>query len=252
MSIKKTFYHGVIGFVLLIAIWQVIFYLRIFQAILIPSPLSVLQTLFLMFYTGAIYPNLFATLYRTIGSFLISMVIGIPMGLLLGQYKLAYRLLQPMVEFFRAVPATALFPLFILFLGLNDLSIFGAVIFGTVFIIILNSMYGVHNANKSRMLLAKSMQATQFQIFSKVTFYDALPYIFVGVRQALSLSLIIVIVTEMFFGSATGLGYLIYHFQLLYQTAAMYAVIILVGMIGYLINLVFLHVERRMVHWSGK
>jgi len=252
MSFIKTFSYGIIGFIVIIAIWQAIFFLGIFPAILIPAPISVLQILFEMFYTGSIYPNLFATLYRTIGGFLVALVIGVPLGLLLGQYKLAYKLLQPMVEFFRAVPATALFPLFILFLGLNDLSIFGAVVFGTVFIIILNSMYGVHNANKARMLLARSMQATQFQIFSKVTFYDALPYIFVGVRQALSLSLIIVIVTEMFFGSATGLGYLIYHFQLLYQTSTMYAVIILVGIIGYLINLVFVHLERRVVHWSGK
>ena len=96
------------------------------------------------------------------------------------------------------------------------------------------------------------MNASHLQIFRKVVFYEALPYVFVGLRQALSLSIIIVIVTEMFFGSGTGLGYRIFNFNLLYDSSDMYAVIILVGIIGYALNQVFIRFERKVVHWVGR
>lgn len=252
MNILQSKLSGLIGFGIVIVCWYAISASRIFLPILIPDPTSVFSTIYFAFTTGKMTEDLALTLYRTATSFAFSAAIGVPVGLILGYSQTAYRVFQPAVDFYRSIPATALFPLFILFFGINDSSVFASVVFGNVFLIILNAMYGVHNANKARILFTKTLNASQAQIFFKVVFYEALPYIFVGLRQALSISLIIVIVTEMFFGSANGLGYRIFNYNLLYKSPEMYGVIIIVGIMGYLLNQGFVFFEKRMVHWAGR
>ena len=252
MNLLKSQFLGAIGFVCIIIGWYALAESHIFLNTLVPQPHQVFQSLISLFSKGIILSDTGLTLYRIIISFAFSTLVGVPLGLVLGYSRTAYKMFLPVVDFFRSVPATALFPLFILFFGINDMSVFAATVFGAVFLIIINSMYGVNNASKSRILLAKTMNASHLQIFRKVVFYEALPYVFVGLRQALSLSIIIVIVTEMFFGSGTGLGYRIFNFNLLYDSSDMYAVIILVGIIGYALNQVFIRFEKKIIHWVGK
>lgn len=252
MNSLGTSFYGAAGFAIAVLGWYLFAFSGIFSQILVPEPHLAFQALYSMVSTGAILPDLALTLYRTGVSYGFAALIGIPAGLILGYSRIAYQIFQPVVDFFRSIPATALFPLFILLFGLGDASVFAVVVFGNAFIIVLNAMYGVHNASKSRILLAKTMRATQVQIFRKIVFYEALPYVFVGLRQALSIALVIVIVTEMFFGSATGLGYRIFNFHLLYKTPEMYAVIIIAGIVGYLLNLGFIAFERKVVHWVGR
>jgi len=252
MNLLRSRFSGVVGIIGIIAGWYGLSESHIFANTLVPYPHQVFQSLILLLLKGTILGDTTLTLYRTAISFTFSALVGIPLGLILGYSKTAYRMFLPVVDFFRSVPATALFPLFILFFGISDLSVFAATVFGAIFLIIINAMYGVNNANKSRIFWAKSMNASQIQIFKKIVFYDALPYVFVGLRQALSISLIIVIVTEMFFGSGNGLGYRIFNFNLLYDSSNMYAVIILVGLIGYVLNQVFVKFEKKVVHWIGE
>lgn len=252
MNVFLSKFSGLVGFACIVAGWYALAESHVFLTTLVPQPHQVFQSLIFLFSKGAIFGDAGLTLYRTGVSFAFSSLVGIPLGLVLGYSQTAYRIFLPVVDFFRSVPATALFPLFILFFGISDMSVFAATVFGDVFLIMVNAMYGVHNANKSRILLARTMNASQLQIFRKVVFYEALPYIFVGLRQALSLSIIIVIVTEMFFGSGTGLGYRIYNFNILYDSPDMYAVIILVGIIGYVLNQVFIRFEKKIIHWVGR
>jgi len=96
------------------------------------------------------------------------------------------------------------------------------------------------------------MKAKQYQIFKDVLFFDALPYIPAGIKQALSLVLIIVLVTEILFGGTTGLGYRIVNYYNLYQIPQMYAAIAIGGLIGYSLNVAFNAFEKRKIHWKGK
>jgi NitT/TauT family transport system permease protein len=94
--------------------------------------------------------------------------------------------------------------------------------------------------------------ATNYQQFTKVILPETLPQVFVGLRTAVSIALILVVVTEMFIGTTLGLGYRIYNDQLMYKTSEMYALILLVGIIGYVLNQCFALAEKKLVHWGGK
>ncbi len=96
------------------------------------------------------------------------------------------------------------------------------------------------------------MKLKGIELFRKVIFPEALPQIFSGFRVAISLSLIIVIVTEMFIGTNAGLGKRIIDAQLVYQTADMYAAILMTGVVGFLLNKIVMSIENRVVHWKGK
>ena len=119
-------------------------------------------------------------------------------------------------------------------------------------IIIFNTAHGVMNVKNSRVLAAKIMGATKSQIFKWILFWESLPQTFIGLRSAISLSLVVIIVTEMFIGTTSGLGRRIIDSQITYEIPTMYAVILLTGIIGYLLNLVFLLIEKRLIHWMGK
>jgi len=113
-------------------------------------------------------------------------------------------------------------------------------------------MYGVHVSKNLRIKAAKTMGIKGFKLFKKIIFPEALPQIFNGMRIAISLSLVIVVVTEMFIGTNFGLGYRIVNAQLVYKISEMYAVILITGVLGFLINKGFILAERKVVHWKGK
>ena len=118
--------------------------------------------------------------------------------------------------------------------------------------LVFNSAYGVINARKQRMMAAKVMGATRWQIFRDVLVWESLQPSFVGLRSAVSMALVIVIVAEMFIGSDTGLGHRIIDAQQILNVKTMYAAILAAGALGYALNILFLVLERRIVHWSGR
>ncbi|VVB77107.1 Binding-protein-dependent transport system inner membrane component [uncultured archaeon] len=243
---------GCVGFLLVLLAWEIISASGTVSKLLVPSPLDTLNAMVSLIANGTILHDSGVTIERTLVAFGIAVAVGIPVGLLLGFSSLAYEMFQPLVDFCRSVPSTALFPLFILFFGISDASLIAVVVFGAVFFLMLNAMYGVHNASIARRLFAKTLGATQLQVFFKVVLPDALPYVFVGLRQVISKVLIVVIVLEMTFIGTSGLGYRIYNYSMLYETPQMYAIIILVGLLGYVLNLVFIQLEKRTMHWTGK
>ena len=103
-----------------------------------------------------------------------------------------------------------------------------------------------------RVAAAKVMGANRWQIFKDVLFWESLQPSFVGLRSAVSMALVIVVVAEMFIGSENGLGHKIIDAQQVMNTKIMYASIIAAGVLGYTLNILFLFLERRIVHWSGR
>jgi ABC-type nitrate/sulfonate/bicarbonate transport system permease component len=193
------------------------------------------------------------TLYRTMAGFAISVMIGLPAGLVLGHSKLLYNALEPIVDFVRSVPVTALFPLFLLFFAGGDFSKIAVAAFGGSLLIIINVMYGVRHSGKSRKLVAQTLGANEYLILRKVEFFESLPYLFGSLRLVISLVLVIVIVTEMLLGfSDYGLGLRIYDAYQVRHLAEMYASILLSGIVGYALNIGVKVAEKRVIHWTGK
>jgi ABC-type nitrate/sulfonate/bicarbonate transport system permease component len=241
-----------IGPVALVAVWFLIAITKIVDPFFLPSPVAVGKQLGILLSTVTTYEHILKTFYRMMAGYFIAVGIGVPLGIILGYWEKIYDSVEFIIDFFRSFPATAMFPLFMLAFGLGDGSKIALVVFGCALLILVNTTYGVHGGSRTRKMVAETMKASQVYIMTKVVLPEALPQIAAGLRLALSLSLIIVVVLEMFIGTKRGLGFLIYNAHMTYQIADMYAFIVLAGLIGYFINQGFVKLEDKVIHWTGK
>lgn len=238
--------------IILIILWYFISLLGLVNSLFLPNPVDAFAKFIKLLFTGDVLPDIYATLFRTLSGFFIAALIGIPLGLLMGYFKKVYIALEFLVDFLRSTSPAALFPLFLLFFGIGDAAKISVVVFSCSSVIIVNTMYGVKHVKESRIIMAKTMRATRYQIIKKIIIPDSLPHIFSGLRIALSLSVIVVVFTEMFIGTTYGLGHRIIDAQLVYKIPELYALIIITGILGYILNKGFLYFENKTIHWGGK
>ena len=242
-------FYGVIG---LIVFWYVGIWVEIVDPVLLPSPAQAALAIWNGMADGGLLADFLRTVERTTYSILIASVVSIPLGIFLGSSERLYRSVEFIIDFFRSTPASAIFPLFLVIFGVGDETKILVASFGAALVILFNVSYGVMNARKTRLLAAKVMGASKFRVLIDVMLLESMPQTFIGIRNGVSLALIIVIVAEMFIGSVDGLGYRIIDAQMLFEMPDMYAAIFVAGALGYGFNLLFLIIEKRFVHWSGK
>src|SRR5258706_2557819 len=241
-----------LGPLLLFVLWDAVVRFGFIKPILLPTPFDTLIALVTGLAGGPLLIDFAVTVMRTLEAFLIAAVIGVPMGIALGSNERAYRSVEFLIDFFRSTPSSALIPLFLLIFGVSDVNKVAIAAFGALLIVLFTSAYGVMNARKQRVMAAKVMGATRWQIFKDVLIWESLQPTFVGLRSAVSMALVIVIVAEMFIGSDNGLGHRIIDAQQVLNVKSMYAAILAAGALGYALNVLFLVAEKRIVHWSGK
>ena len=241
-----------IGPVVLFLVWDLVVRMDFIKAILLPPPLDALGALVNGLAGGPLLKDFAATVWRTVQAFMIAAAVGMPLGVLLGSSEKAYRSVEFLIDFFRSTPSSALIPLFLMIFGVSDINKVAIAAFGALLIVVFNSAYGVINARKQRVMAARVMGASRWQVFKDVLIWESLQQSFVGLRSAVSMALVIVIVAEMFIGADSGLGNRIINSQQVMNVRDMYASILAAGTLGYALNILFLVVERRLVHWSGR
>jgi NitT/TauT family transport system permease protein len=244
--------EALIGPLALLLIWYLISTFQWVNPFFLPSPWNVFLELKELLFSQGVYIHLGKTLYRMFSGYFLAILLGIPLGIMVGYWEKAYNSLEFVIEFFRGFPATSLFPLFMLAFGIGDAAKIAIVIFSCSLVITINTLYGVRNSSKTRQMVAETMKAGNTYIFARVILPDALPYITAGLRTALSLTLIIVVILEMFIGTDKGLGHLIYNAHMTYQIPEMYATIVITGLIGYGMNKGFIKLEEEVIHWGGR
>jgi NitT/TauT family transport system permease protein len=242
----------IVGPVVLVLAWDLVVRFGLIKAILLPPPADTIVTLISGMLGGPLLFDFWVTLYRTMVAFGIAVVLGMPLGIALGSNERAYRSVEFVIDFFRSTPASALIPLFLLIFGTSDINKIAIACFGAWLLVVFNCAYGVINARKQRIAAAKVMGASRWQIFKDVLIWESLQASFVGLRSAVSMALVIVVVAEMFIGSESGLGHKIINAQQVMNTKMMYAAIMSAGILGYALNVAFLAIERKIVHWSGR
>lgn len=241
-----------IGALGLVALWYLAVWARIVDPVLLPPPHKAFMALWNGMQGGKLYFDFFKTVQRTAYAIALASAVAIPLGILLGSSERLYRSVEFVVDFFRSTPASAMFPLFLVIFGVGDKTKVYVAAFGAALVILFNVAYGVMNARKTRILAAKVMGASRWRIMKDVILLESLPQTFVGLRNGVSLALVIVIVAEMFIGSTDGLGQRVFEAQQLFEMPDMYAAIFAAGALGYGLNLMFLLIEKRFVHWTGK
>ncbi len=240
---------GVVGF---IALWYLAVVVEVVDPVLLPDPVDAARAVWNGMTGGSLLDDFLRTVERTTYSIVIAAVIAIPLGILLGSSERLYRSVEFVIDFFRSTPASAMFPLFLVVFGVGDETKILVASFGASLVILFNVSYGVMNARKTRILAARVMGAPRLRVLTDVVLLESLPQTFVGLRNGVSLALVIVIVAEMFIGSVDGLGNQVINAQMLFEMPEMYAAIFVAGALGYGFNLLFLTIEKRFVHWAGR
>lgn len=243
---------SILGPLSIIILWIFFSELKITSPLLLPSFFITIKKLFSLLCSIDFYSDIKMTAYRWFWGYVLGCLAGIPIGLLMGTYKQIYYSLEFVIEFFRSLPVTALFPLFLLMFGIGDGSKIAMTFTATIFVVIINSAYGVIQSKKQRIKVAQIFGATKWQIFSKVILFESLPQTVVGMRTSLSLSLIVVVVSEMFIGTKYGMGQRIFDAYTRNSIDELYAVILTVGIAGFLLNKVFIKLENKIIFWAGK
>lgn len=242
----------IMGVLLLVAVWWIATALEVADPVLLPPPQKALQALLDGLIGGPLLFDFGQTIYRTVLSFLIASAIAIPLGVMLGAAENVYRSVEFVIDFFRSTPASAVFPLFLVLFGVGDKTKIAVAAFGAALVILFNVAYGVMNARKTRVLAAKVMGAGRLRVLTDVYLWESLPQTFIGMRNGISLSLVIIVVAEMFIGSSDGIGHRLIEAQMLFEMPTMYAAIFAAGALGYGMNWIFLTIEKAFVHWGGK
>ena len=241
-----------LGLVLLLLAWDLVWRSGAVDAVLLPSPEQTFGAFVGDLAHGTLWTDLSRTIARTVAAFVIALAVAVPSGIALGASERVYRSIEFLIDFFRSTPASALFPLFLVLFGVGEATKVAVAAFGAALVILFNVAYGVMNARKQRQLAARVMGAGAWRVMTDVTFWESLPQTFVGMRNGISIALVIVIVAEMFIGSTDGLGQRIMNTQMIFDMPRMYAAIFAAGALGYVLNILSARIERRFVHWSGR
>lgn len=251
MAMSRSFLK-VLGVLLALFLWHLMSNSGLVDPLLLPSPMAVLAVYFNPKSLVTLCQEGLLTFTRATVGFGIGAIVGIIFGIFLGWSENLYALFEFLIDFFRSLPAVALLPPFMLFFGISNLSKVLLVTFSVALIVIVNTATGVKNRNRTRAMVAQILGATKFQIFLKVILPEVLPAVATGLRLSVSTALIVTVVAEMLVSTDPGLGRRILDTQLLFQTADMYATILLIGVLGYLVNKLISSTAEKWIHWEGK
>jgi ABC-type nitrate/sulfonate/bicarbonate transport system permease component len=237
---------------LVIVVWYGVSEFSGINKLLVPNPLDVFHSLVAAFSEDKIFIDLLATAKRVFVGFVGGTFTGVALGMVIGYYRNVEKALNFWIDFLRSIPAPTLIPVFLLLVGLGDVSKILFTTFVVGLIVLVNTVHGVKNANLTRIMTGKSMGMNNRQIFLYILFPEMLPYVSAGIRVALSFSIVAVIVSEMLMSTQYGFGRKIIDYQLVYELSKMYAVILITGVLGYGINKMYLLFENKKIHWVGK
>lgn len=198
---------------------------------------------------GQLAEHVGASLFRALSGLLIALAYAIPLGLAIGWYRRVAEGLNPLIEVLRNTAPLALLPVFILLLGIGEVSKVALVVYSCSWPLLLNTIGAVQQVDPLLVKSARTMGATPLQLFAKVILPASVPTVFVGVRLASASSILVLVASEMV-GAKAGLGYLIIYSQYNFQIAQMYFGILGITAIGLLFNLVLERLERRLTRWK--
>ena len=242
--------HRSLLLVALLSLWETAPRLGLIDAVFLPSFSEVIAAGWQLAQAGQLYDDVAASLLRALSGFLIAVVLIVPLGLAIGWYARLGNLLNQFIEICRNTAPLALLPVFILLLGIGELSKISMVVYSCAWPLLLNTIAAVKQVDPLLIKSARTMGATPQQLFRKVILPASLPTIFVGIRLASASAMLVLVASEMV-GAKAGLGYLIINSQYSFLIPQMYFGILGITVIGLAFNAVLEALERRFMRWKA-
>lgn len=250
MAFFKRRLAAILILLAMLAAWALLAGFELVDRIILPSPWAVFSALPGMVDSGFLVSHVAATLGRVGAALLIACLVGLPLGLFLGYRREIYGAVEGPLHALRSIPASALFPLFLIIIGVGEFSIIALAAYPSLLVILVNAVTGASLANEHRLHQARILGLNGVRLITDVLFFEALPSILAGIRTAVSYSLVLVVAVEMFIGVGRfGLGRVIYDYQSTYRIPETYAAIIIAGSIGIALNRILSVVDHRLLAW---
>jgi sulfonate transport system permease protein len=234
----------------LVVAWQVLADLRLLSPIFFPSPARALAVLVDRFRDQSIWLPIGATGLRMLLGWALASLLGVVIGAAIGSSRLARDLLEPTLEFVRPLPASAVIPVAVLFLGLSNPMSLAVIAFGAIWPVLLASVHGFSSVQPELRQVSEVLGFGRGAFIWKIALPSALPDIIAGLRVSLAIALILAVVTEMQ-ASLPGLGWDIFYAQRIYRSADLYAGLIVLGAMGFAANQLLVQIELRALRWRA-
>jgi ABC-type nitrate/sulfonate/bicarbonate transport system permease component len=224
-----------------------------------PPPTQIVHKMYELWFSGPVthafltddaIANILPSIARLLGGWAIGVVIGVVFGIAIGRSPILRDFVNPLISFARAVPAPLLFPVFLIIFKLGAPMQLATIAFGVIWPVLLNTVDGASSVDQTQVDTARSFRIPRGQWLLGVVLPAALPKIFSGLRISLGLSLVLMVISELV-GSTDGLGYELINAQNSFDNPALWAGIVLIGILGNVLNALLVLVERRVLAWHG-
>ena len=234
----------------LIGLWQIGADAGLISPVFFPGPDRSFGTLWEQLHEPEFWHAFVETLRRMALGFVSASLIGIAAGALIGLSRNLRDYVEPTLELIRPLPASAVIPVFVLLIGLNERMIIAVIAFASLWPVLLGTVHGFKTIEPRLIEVSRLLHLSSLELVFKIALPNAMPDIFAGLRLALTVSLILAVVTEMLSGMP-GLGHNIIMAARAFRSADLYAGIIVLGAIGYLTNIALERLERHVLRWRG-
>ena len=239
----------------LVVLWQ---FLAIRAgSIFFPPPTEIAKRAFELWLSGppgrlflgdSVFQDILPSLFRLLAGWSLALVCGITLGTLIGRSRQISELLDPSLQFLRAIPGPALVPVFILLLGTKSTMRIILIAFGSVWPVLLNTIEGTRTVDPVQLDTAAAFNLPRRALLWRIVLPAAMPKIFAGIRISLALAVILMVVSELI-ASTNGIGYRIQNAQIMFLLTDMWCGIVLLACIGYILNRLFLKIEDSALNW---
>jgi ABC-type nitrate/sulfonate/bicarbonate transport system permease component len=239
----------------LVALWQ--FAAMRAASIFFPPPTEIFSRAAALWLSGppsrlflgdGVFQDLIPSISRLLGGWTLAVLVGVPAGVLLGRSRTASDLFDPSLQFLRAIPGPALIPVFIILLGTESTMRITLIAFGSVWPILLHTIEGAHAVDPLQLETARAFRLPRHARLWRIVLPAAMPKVFAGMRVALSLAVILMVVSELV-ASTNGIGYRIQNSQIMFLLTDMWCGIVLLALLGWALNWLFINVENRALAW---
>ncbi|MER8380539.1 ABC transporter permease [Mesorhizobium sp. M1399] len=240
-------YGALIAF---LAIWQVSSSAGWVNTAVLPPIDMIVAALWKGLAGGTLLGDIAISLQRAGLAFAAAVLVAIPLGLFMGQVRAVETALDPILQVFRQTSALALYPVFILLLGLGEASKVFVIFWATLFPLLLNTIGGVKQVDPKLLEMARVYGARQLTVFRRVVLPGAVPSIFVGLRLSATTALLLLIASEMI-GANKGIGFQVMNAQYNFQIPLMFAAIVILAGLGLIANQALVSLQRRLCRWNN-
>ena len=249
---RRTYLTGVfLSGGLIALVWMVLSYGGFVQPLFLPSPSDVVRAAIALLRTGALLVHTRASLSVIVTGWALAVVVAVPLGILVGTLKFVEALVEPVVDFVRYLPVSAMIPLLILYVGIGTAEKVAVIFIGTFFQLVLLVADVSANVSKDLLDSAYTLGAKRRTVFSRVLVPATLPGVMDNLRITMGWAWTYLIVAELV-AADRGLGYLILDSLRGLYTDRIFVGLLVIGLLGLCFDLLFKWLHRRLLPWSPK